>query len=79
MPGQRPGLRANLVSSLSCGCSTATNKADTQDYWYYHANADRVIDKVTIYIWEYEEYCWKQIAYSMAELLTRYYHYKIVA
>ena len=31
MPGQKPGLRANLVSSFSCGCSTAPNKLSSQE------------------------------------------------
>ena len=47
------------------------------DYYCYHANADGVIDEASIYIWEHEEYCWKQVASNMAELLTRYYHDEI--
>ena len=47
------------------------------DYYCYHANADGVIDEDSIYIWEHEEYCWKQVASNMAELLTRYYHDEI--
>ena len=47
------------------------------DYYCYHANADGVIDETSIYIWEHEEYCWKQVASNMAELITRYYHDEI--
>lgn len=47
------------------------------DYYCYRANADGVIDETSIYIWEHEEYCWKQVASNMAELITRYYHDEI--
>ena len=44
------------------------------DYYCYHANDDGVIDETSIYFWEHEEYCWKQVASNIAELFTRYYH-----
>ena len=47
------------------------------DYYCYHANADGVIDEDSIYIWKHEEYCWRQVASNMAELLSRYYHDEI--
>ncbi|MGN1047527.1 MAG: SMI1/KNR4 family protein [Eubacteriales bacterium] len=47
------------------------------DYYCYHADVYGVIDETAIYIWEHEEYCWKRVASSMAELITRYYRYEI--
>lgn len=47
------------------------------DYYCYHADSDGVLDETAIYIWEHEEYCWKQIATNMAELITRYYNAEI--
>lgn len=43
------------------------------DYYCYHADSDGVLDESAIYIWEHEEYCWKQVATNMTELITRYY------
>ncbi len=47
------------------------------DYYCYHADADGVIDETAIYIWEHEESRLKQVASSMTELITRYYHDEI--
>lgn len=47
------------------------------DYYCYHADSDGVIDETAIYIWEHEEYCWKQVAVNMAELITQYYNDEI--
>lgn len=47
------------------------------DYYCYHADSDGVLDETAIYIWEHEEYCWKQVATNMAELITRYYNAEI--
>ncbi len=47
------------------------------DYYCYHADSDGIIDETAIYIWEHEEFCWKQAAASMAELITLYYNDKI--
>lgn len=47
------------------------------DYYCYHADADGIIDETVIYIWEHEEYCWKQVASNMAELIIRYYNDEI--
>ena len=43
------------------------------DYYCYHADSDGVIDETAIYIWEHEEYRWRQIATNMADLITQYY------
>lgn len=47
------------------------------DYYCYHADSDGVINETAIYIWEHEEYCWKQVAANIAELITRYYYNEI--
>lgn len=47
------------------------------DYYCYHADSDGIIDETAIYIWEHEEFCWKQVATNMAELITRYYSAEI--
>ena len=47
------------------------------DYYCYHADSDGVIDENAIYSWEHEMFCWKQVAASMVELITRYYHDEI--
>lgn len=47
------------------------------DYYCYHADSDGVIDEAAIYIWEHEEYCKKQVAENMAELITKYYNSEI--
>lgn len=43
------------------------------DYFCYHADSDGVIDESSIYVWEHEEYCLKQAATNMTELITKYY------
>ena len=47
------------------------------DYYCYRADADGIIDETAIYIWEHEEFCCKQAAANMAELITRYYNDEI--
>ena len=47
------------------------------DYYCYHAGADGVIDESVINTWNHEEYSWKQVASSITELITRYYHDEI--
>ena len=47
------------------------------DYYCYLADSDGVLDENTIYIWKHEEYCWKQVATNMVELITRYYSSEI--
>ncbi len=47
------------------------------DYYCYRADADGEIDENAVYIWEHEESCCKQVASSMTELITRYYHNEI--
>ncbi len=47
------------------------------DYYCYHADSDGVLDETAIYIWEHEEYRWKQVSANMAELITRYYNAEI--
>ncbi len=47
------------------------------DYYCYRAGSDGVIDETAIYIWEHEEYRWRQIAASIKELITRYYKSEI--
>ena len=47
------------------------------DYYCYHADSDGIIDETAIYIWEHEEFCWKQVAANMAELITLYYNDEI--
>lgn len=47
------------------------------DYYCYRVRPDGTTDESAIYIWEHEELaepcCWKVVASSMAEFLTRYY------
>lgn len=50
------------------------------DYYCYRVDKDGVADETSIYIWEHEylgEKCWKKVAGSMSEFLTRYYHSEI--
>lgn len=47
------------------------------DYYCYHADFDGMIDETAIYIWEHEEFCYKQVAVNMEELITRYYNDEI--
>lgn len=50
------------------------------DYYCYYADpnySDNTIDETVIYVWEHEEYCLKQVASDMAELITRYYNDEI--
>ena len=47
------------------------------DYYCYLADSDGVIDETAIYVWEHEEYCLKQAATDMTELITRYYNDEI--
>lgn len=47
------------------------------DYYCYHADSDGVIDETAIYIWEHEEYCYKQVASNMLEFITQYYNNEI--
>ena len=47
------------------------------DYYCYRADSDGTLDETAIYIWQHEEYCWKQAATNMAELITRYYNDEI--
>jgi len=47
------------------------------DYYGYHADSDGVLDETAIYIWQHEDYCWKQAATNMRELITRYYNDEI--
>lgn len=47
------------------------------DYYCYRADSGRILDETTIYIWKHEDDCWKQVATSMAELITRYYNDEI--
>lgn len=47
------------------------------DYYCYHANSEGIIDENAIYIWQHEDYCWKQAAANMAELIARYYNDEI--
>lgn len=47
------------------------------DYYCYHADSDGVVNESAIYIWDHEEYCLKQVAASMTELITRYYNNEI--
>lgn len=46
------------------------------DYYCYRVEADGVPNEDSIYIWEHEylgEKCWKRVAGSMSEFITRYY------
>lgn len=47
------------------------------DYYCYCAGPDGIINETAIYIWEHEEFCWKQVAANMSELITRYYNDEI--
>ena len=47
------------------------------DYYCYRAGSDGIIDETAIYIWKHEEFCCKQVAANMAELITRYYNDEI--
>lgn len=50
------------------------------DYYCYRVEADGVPDEDSIYIWEHEylgEKCWKRVAGSMSEFITRYYNDEI--
>lgn len=47
------------------------------DYYCYHADSNGIIDESTIYVWEHEEFCWKPVAASITELITRYYQDEI--
>ena len=51
------------------------------DYYCYRVDSDGIPDETTIYIWEHEEIgedcCWKPVAASMAEFITRYYNSEI--
>lgn len=50
------------------------------DYYCYRVDADGVPDETAIYIWEHEylgEKCWKKVAESMMEFITRYYSSEI--
>ena len=58
----------NLLFFAGNGCG---------DYYCYHINANDKIDENVIYIWEHEESCCKQVASSMIELITKYYHSEI--
>lgn len=47
------------------------------DYYGYRIGQDGIPEESGIYIWEHEEIgeecCWKKVASSIAELITRYY------
>lgn len=50
------------------------------DYYCYRVDADGKPDETAIYIWEHEdlgEKCWKKVAGSMTEFITRYYNSEI--
>ena len=47
------------------------------DYYCYVADSDGVIDETAIYVWEHEDYCLKQVATNMTELITLYYNDEI--
>lgn len=51
------------------------------DYYGYRARLDGTVDDTTIYYWNHEDLgedcCWKPVASSAAELLTRYYQDEI--
>lgn len=51
------------------------------DYYCYRVEENGIADPNAIYIWEHEdlgeECCWKQVAASMEEFLTRYYQSEI--
>ncbi len=51
------------------------------DYYCYRVRPDGSTDETTIYIWEHEELgekcCWRAVAFSMTEFLTRYYNSEI--
>lgn len=51
------------------------------DYYCYRVDSDGVPDENVIYIWEHEEMgeecCWRKVAASMSELITRYYNSEI--
>lgn len=58
----------NLLFFAGNGCG---------DYYCYHINANYKTDENVIYIWEHEESCCKQVASSIIELITKYYHNEI--
>ena len=47
------------------------------DYYCYRMSEDGMIDENSIYIWEHENIgeacCWKKVADSLGECITRYY------
>ena len=51
------------------------------DYYCYRVSEDGTVNENAIYIWEHEyigdECCWKKVADSLAECITRYYHDEI--
>lgn len=51
------------------------------DYYCYRVRPDEIVDETTIYIWEHEELgekcCWRAVASSMEEFITRYYKSEI--
>ncbi len=47
------------------------------DYYCYCADTDGILDETAIYIWQHEDYCYKQVAINMKELITRYYNNEI--
>lgn len=47
------------------------------DYWCYRADDNGTVDEYVIYIWEHEEFCLRQAAASIAELISRYYNGEI--
>ena len=51
------------------------------DYYCYRVQPDGIVDETTIYVWEHEEIgegcCWRAVASSMTEFITRYYQGEI--
>lgn len=47
------------------------------DYYCYRARPDGTVDDTVIYLWEHEDLgedcCWRPVASSLTEFLTRYY------
>lgn len=51
------------------------------DYYCYRVSEDGTVNEDAIYIWEHEyigdECCWRKVADSLAECITRYYQNEI--